>query len=75
MGVVCVLATTALSGCAGSSCDELPELRAERDVARAEHLDLIESGTATPTEIGDGDDELHALERQVFDLEESCGAG
>jgi hypothetical protein len=66
------LAAVLLSGCAGNTCDDLPALRAERDQARADYLELVQSGQASPEETGDADDELHRVERQVFDLEQSC---
>ena len=59
-----------LAGC-GSSCDELPALTTERDAMRAAYLELVRSG-ASPEETERADDRLHAVERQVFDLEQGC---
>lgn len=59
------------SGCAGSSCDELPALQAQRDAQRQAQLELVRSG-ASPAVIGEADDQLHELERQVYDLEQRC---
>jgi hypothetical protein len=61
-----------LSGCAGSSCDDLPQLREERDRARADYLELARSG-ATAEQTGAADDALHELERRVYDAEQRCG--
>ena len=60
------------TGCAGRSCDALPELRAERDTARAEYLELVRSDAVTAAETERADDDLHALERQAYDLEQEC---
>ena len=59
------------SGCAGSSCDELPALQAEREAERAAYLELARSGA--PGDVtAEADDRLHALERRVHDLEQRC---
>ena len=66
------LAIVPLTGCAGSSCGDLPALRAERDEARATYGRLIaaEPAPAEVTEQADAD--VHALDRQVFDVEQAC---
>ena len=68
--LLAALAAVLLSGCSGSSCGELPGLRAERDEQRQAYLELARS--ATPEQTEQADEELHALERQVYDLEQSC---
>ena len=69
-----VATTTALlTSCSGTDCDELPELRAERDAARAAYQELTSSGTATEEQTTAADEELHGLDARVFDLEQSCG--
>ncbi len=60
-----------LAGCAGSSCDDLPALRAERDAARQDYLELS-SGGAGDKVTAAADEELHALDARVYDLERSC---
>lgn len=62
-----------LAGCAGRSCDELPALRAERDAARQDYADLVSAGTAPPEVTAPADEELHEVERTVFDAEQACG--
>jgi hypothetical protein len=64
-------AVLALSGCAGTSCDALAGLRAERDALRTDYLALARSG-ATGAESEAADGRLHALERRVYDLERDC---
>ena len=64
------LTGAALAGC-GSSCGDLPRLTAERDALRSSYLDLARSG-APPEKTGRADARLHQVERQVFDLEQSC---
>ena len=66
------LAIVPLTGCAGASCGDLPALRAERDEARAAYGRLIaaEPAPAEVTEQADAD--VHALDRQVFDVEQAC---
>ena len=66
------LAIAPLTGCAGASCGDLPALRAERDQARAAYGRLIaaEPAPAEVTERADAD--VHALDRQVFDVEQAC---
>ena len=61
-----------LSACSGSSCDALPDLRAERDAARAAYGELLRTGTAGPEETELADEGVHALDRQVYDLEQTC---
>jgi hypothetical protein len=63
---------TLLSGCSGQSCEELPALRAERDEARADYLELATPGTAPADETEEADSALHALERRVYDVEQGC---
>jgi hypothetical protein len=48
-------------------------MQAERDSRREAHLELVGSGTASGDDIAAADDRLHAYERQVYDLEQSCG--
>lgn len=69
-----VAVAAAVSGCSGASCDELPRLRAERDSAREDFLQLGRSGAATLEESAAADDAVHELDRTVFDLEQSCSA-
>ena len=68
---VLVLAAAALSGCSGQPCEDLPALQAEREDRRAAYAELVESG-AGPEQTGAADEELHAFEGRVFDLEQSC---
>lgn len=63
----------ALAACTGASCEALPGLRAERDAARASYAELTGSGTAKADESERADEEVHALDRQVYELEQSCG--
>ena len=56
----------------GQPCEDLPALRAERDEARADYLQLVRSATVSPDETEEADGELHALERRVYDLEQGC---
>lgn len=69
--VVTVLLTT---GCAGTSCQRLGALQAERDEARAQYLELVGSGTATAEQTSAADADVHNLDRRAFDLEQDCGA-
>lgn len=61
----------ALTGCAGSSCGELPARQAERAEMRQDYRELLERG-GTPEQTAEADDALHAFEREVFDLEQQC---
>lgn len=61
-----------LTACTGSSCDDLPALTAERDAARDAYAELIASGAATTQQTEEGDARTHALDRRVYDLEQSC---
>ena len=61
-----------LAGCSGQSCDGLDALRAERDAARQDYQELVGPGTVSPERAEEADDALHALERRVYDLEQSC---
>lgn len=72
----CLLAAAVLAllpACSGASCGELPGLRAQRDAARQAYTALVRSGTATPQDTERADTDLHAVERRVYDLEQSCG--
>lgn len=69
--LVVLVATASLSGCAGSPCDDLPALQAEREQRRAAYLELARSG-APVDETTRADEELHAFERRVFDAEQEC---
>ena len=70
--VLVSVAAALLTGCAGRSCDELPALTAERDAARQDYLALARPG-ASPAEVTEpADAELHAIERQVLELEQRC---
>lgn len=66
-----VLALAALTSCSGVSCDELPGLQAEREQRREAYLKLAATD-APPEETGRADEELHAFERRVYDIEQSC---
>ena len=70
--LIAAVAAALLSGCSGTACDELPALRAERDAARADYQELTASGSATEEQTTAADEELHALDARVFDLEQSC---
>lgn len=67
-----VLVATVLVGCSGTDCDELVGLRAERDAARTAYQELTSSGTATEAQTTTADEDLHALDARVYDLEQSC---
>lgn len=71
--VTAAFASALLTGCSGTDCDELPALRAERDAARTAYQELTSSGSATEEQTTAADEELHALDAQVYDLEQSCG--
>ena len=66
------LVAALLTGCSGTDCDELAGLRAERDAARTAYQELTSSGTATEEQTTRADEELHALDARVYDLEQSC---
>jgi hypothetical protein len=66
-----VVTTTVLAGCSASSCEELPALQAEREQRRAAYLKLAESGAAAE-QTGQADEELHAFESRVYDIERRC---
>lgn len=72
VAVVAALSSALLTGCSGTDCDELPGQRAERDAARAAYQELTASGSATEEQTTTADEELHALDARVFDLEQSC---
>ena len=65
-------AAVLLSGCAGQSCDELADMRAERDAARVAYLELARSGTATDAQTEQADTALHRIEQRVHAVEQSC---
>ena len=67
-----VLLLLPLAGCGDGTCDDLARMQAERETARAAYLELARSGTATAEETGRADEELHALERKVYDVEQQC---
>jgi hypothetical protein len=69
---VLLLVVLGPTACTGRSCDALPELRAERDTARADYLELVRSGEVTAADTEQADDALHALEREAYDLEQEC---
>ena len=54
----------------GPAADE--ERTAERDAARADLLTRQRAPGADPEELGAADDAVHALDAQVYDLEQSC---
>lgn len=70
--MILALATVLLPGCSGTDCDELDGLRAERDAARVAYQELTSSGNATEQQTTEADEELHALDARVYDLEQSC---
>lgn len=72
IAALAAVTTALLTGCSGTDCDELPELLAERDAARAAYQDLTSSGSATEAQTTAADAELHALDARVYDLEQSC---
>lgn len=72
-GLLSVLAVATASGCSGTSCDQLPALQAEREERRAAYLELAR-GDAGPEQTGRADEELHAFERQVYEIEQACAA-
>lgn len=72
IAALAAVTTSLLTGCSGTDCDELPALRAERDAARVAYQELT-SGAATEEQTTAADEELHALDARVFDLEQSCG--
>ena len=72
IAVVAAVSSALVTGCSGTDCDELEELRAERDAARAAYQELTSSGTATEEQTTAADEELHSLDARVFDLEQSC---
>ena len=61
-----------LTACAGQPCDELAALQAERDERRQQYADLVAPGTAPGDVTAQADEELHAFERRVYDLEQQC---
>ena len=65
------LAVPLVAGCAGGACGDLPALRAERDAARQAYVELT-AGSAAANVTERADEELHALEGRVYDLERSC---
>lgn len=67
-----VAVALALPACSGSSCQALPDLRAERDAARTAYDALLRTGTAGPQESEQADEDVHLLDRQVYDLEQTC---
>jgi hypothetical protein len=67
-----LLVAVLLGGCAGQPCGDLAGLRAERDEARAAYARLVEPGSAASELTAKADEDLHALDRRVFDLEQSC---
>lgn len=69
--LLAVVVAAALTGCAGSSCEELPTRQAERAQLRQDYLTLLEQG-GTPEQTTEADDALHAFEREVLDLEQQC---
>ena len=67
-----LLVALVLAGCGDSACDDLARMQAERDAARAAYLELARSGGATAADTERADEELHALERRVYDVEQQC---
>ena len=61
-----------LTGCGGTPCDALPALQAERDAARQAYAELVAPGTASGEVTERADEELHALERRAYDVEQEC---
>ena len=70
--VLLALLGSLLTGCGDSACEDLPRMQAEREAARAAYLELARSGSATADETAQADDDLHALERRVYDVEQQC---
>jgi hypothetical protein len=69
-----VLAVAGLGACSGRSCDDLDDLRAQRDQARLEASESLKApaGPDRDDKVERTHDRMHSLERTVFDLEESC---
>jgi hypothetical protein len=72
LSTAAIVGMTVLAGCSGSSCEELPALQAEREQRRAAYLALAERRGATPEQTGQADEELHAFEQRVYDIERRC---
>lgn len=63
-----------LAGCSGTPCGALPALQAERQQERAAYAELVRPGTAPADVTERADEELHALERRVYDIEQECAS-
>jgi hypothetical protein len=58
-------------GCAGSSCDDLAQLRLQRDEARVHYATVIAQRTPG-TDVGAAHDTMHELDKRVHRLEQNC---
>ena len=67
-----LLVAPLLGACSGRPCGDLPALTAERDAARAAYARLVEPGTAPPEVTAEADDDVHVLDRRVYELEQAC---
>ena len=69
-----LLLAAALGACSSRSCDDLADLRAERDQARQAAADSLKApaGPERDDNVERTHDRMHSLEKTVFDLEESC---
>ncbi|MCU1674278.1 MAG: hypothetical protein JWN77_2391 [Frankiales bacterium] len=71
MPIRLLLAGLLLTGCSGSSCDELAGLTQERDAARARYAELV-AQQVTGERLDEAHDVMHGLDQQVYDLDQDC---
>ena len=65
------LAGLLLTGCSGSSCDDLAGLTSQRDAARATYDDLV-GDKVSGKRLDEAHDAMHALDQQVAALKREC---
>lgn len=70
--LLAVVAASALPGCSGSTCGALPALRYERDAAPSGVRRPAAQRDGRPQGTEQADEDVHALDRQVYDLEQTC---